>query len=574
MLERWVFRILAIFLLSLTSFLTADLSEEAAIRRIFAFLKIKSPHNAVIEAESALEKFPRSASIHSALISALAADGKEIEALKLLRDNQPPKEWMSKRRELTEIAWAILSKGNSSDQLLVRIMSLIGSSLTRDVRAVPFLLTHLQSSNAALRFLALRFAPLYKDKILCEAISELLMKEQVIPVKCEAIRTIGRMEMLEENNALEEIIASSKALPEEKVAAMEALLMLSEEVEEKELIPLFHSNRSGLRQLGCEIVAYFGLKEKKAMVSELLKDSSSQVRLTALHALGMLGEAPEVGSLFDDPCPEVSITAAWAALRMGIKGGEEIIEKWCEGSNSDLRHYAAAVLSKVGVAGTSLSLRILKKSTDPYVRVNLALGLIGYRVETALACEEIAHFLVTEKNLLMWDQKINSHISAIHPSTVRHIEMIPRYPQLVDDFVRLDLLSTLAMMRYPNVDEVLKEFLKHEMWGVSFTAGELLLTEGEGEMMDVIRGLLQSQDESLRLQAAILLTAMAGDGGAFKVLKEAYSKSNRDRKIAILEALAQSGSKESLPFLIEILGDSFQVLRILSASALIQCLQS
>ena len=45
-------------------------------------------------------------------------------------------------------------------------------------------------------------------------------------------------------------------------------------------------------------------------------------------------------------------------------------------------------------------------------------------------------------------------------------------------------------------------------------------------------------------------------------------------KIHILEAIAHIGSKKSIKFLVNTLEEPFQILRVIAASALIQCINS
>lgn len=74
------------------------------------------------------------------------------------------------------------------------------------------------------------------------------------------------------------------------------------------------------------------------------------------------------------------------------------------------------------------------------------------------------------------------------------------------------------------------------------------------------------------MQAALILALLGSDDAAVKVLQEAYSKVEREIKVYILEALGHIGDPQSIPFLLEILNEPFQVLRVVAASALIQCL--
>jgi HEAT repeat protein len=138
--------------------------------------------------------------------------------------------------------------------------------------------------------------------------------------------------------------------------------------------------------------------------------------------------------------------------------------------------------------------------------------------------------------------------------------------------VRLDLLNILCIMQHPKAQEAVKSYVKNESWGITGTAVAVLLEEGDEGAMTVISGLLQDEDPHIRVQAAFILAMMGSDPDAVKVLQEAYPKMSRAIKIQILEAIGHVGSLESVPFLIDILSEPFQLLRVIAASAMIQCL--
>lgn len=230
---------------------------------------------------------------------------------------------------------------------------------------------------------------------------------------------------------------------------------------------------------------------------------------------------------------------------------------------------AAGTLSSCGKKGIPLALEKMEKSEDLFVRANLALGLIGQRVEVAKASEVIYEMLEKETPL-MWDQ--NSRMRILDRSRVSHIDQIPNYPKVVDQMVRLDLLNILCIMQHPKAQEAVKGYVKNESWGITGAAVAVLLEEGDEGAMTVISGLLKDEDPHIRVQAAFILAMMGGDPEAVKILQEAYPKMARDIKIQILEAVGHVGSLESIPFLIEILSEPFQLMRVIAASAMIQCL--
>ena len=170
----------------------------------------------------------------------------------------------------------------------------------------------------------------------------------------------------------------------------------------------------------------------------------------------------------------------------------------------------------------------------------------------------------------MWEQ--NAQVRILAPSLLRHIEQIPNYPKVTDQMVRLDLLNILCIMNHPKAQHAVKGFVKNESWGITGAAVAVLLEQGDEEAMTVISSLLKDEDPQVRVQAAFILAMMGNDPAAVKVLQEAYPKMARDIKIQILEAIGHVGSLDSVPFLIDILGEPFQMLRVVAASAMIQCL--
>ncbi len=172
----------------------------------------------------------------------------------------------------------------------------------------------------------------------------------------------------------------------------------------------------------------------------------------------------------------------------------------------------------------------------------------------------------------MWDVGGNPLFRSLAPSRVKHIEHIPHYPVVVDQLVRLDLLSVLSIQRYPNTQAAVKEFLLTRTWGVTGAAAATLLQEGDDEGLAAVRELLKDPEEKVRVQAAMILAMVGSDPSAVDVLQEAYGQVDREMKVHILEALAHIGDPRSIPFLAQILKEPFQVLRVVAASALIQCL--
>ncbi len=526
----------------------------------------------MIEAEKILNQYPESKKLRMAYLQALAEKGDETAVLK---EWAKGKEELQKDRHALEIlAWGVLKKGDLSSQLNIHLSAMIGAALTRDVRAVPMLVNAMRGTNALLRLIAVKFATSYGDGPLQEELKRMLTEEKVWFVRVEVIRAIGAMRILSLREPLKEIISQRKTLAEEKAEAIIALVQMYDAVRPSDLKAVLKSNRAGLRQLGCQIISHFDLHEHVKELMPLLQDASPDVRTYALHTMGLLrAPVPKeiLAHLLKDSSPMVSITACWVSTLQGEEEGVQALEHWMHDIHPRWRLMAAATLSGCGSKGVTLALQEMEKNEDPFVRANLALGLVGQRVETKKAAQVLYDTLhLQEGPLMMWDDSF--HFRILSPSFVGHIEQIPNYPRMVDQMVRLDLLNVLCIMNHPKAQEAVKGYVKNEAWGVTGAAVSVLIEEGDEEAMKVVAGLLKDEDPHVRVQAAFILAMMGNDPEAIKVLQEAYPTMSRELKIQILEAIGHIGSLDSIPFLIDILSEPFQMLRVVAASAIIQCL--
>lgn len=571
-----------ILLLSMTGRLFAEQKEEEFKKRIYAHLMISDRLSAVEEAEKAVREYPESKALQLAYIRALSEKGDETEAMEQWVETSIKfQEEKNNRRMLELLAWGVLNKGESSAQLNIRLNSMLGAAFTRDAKAIPILLEQMRASNALLRSIAVKLATSFGDAPLKDEIARLLKEEKIWYVRLDVIQAVGLLRLHELKGELKEIIGNPRTLAEEKASAIVALVSMYDQIDREELVSLVRSDRAGLRQLAVEVITHLNMKEELDLLLPLLCDTSSDVRISALNGLGLMrvqkvGSTP-VSELLEENVhsnsPEVAITASYVLVLLNEREGGRQLSRWLKSENPEWRRLSSAALSASGKYGLKLTLKEFRETEDPYVKINLAIGLIGQRTQVKMACDAIHEVFSQEKNALwMWDSHSNPLFRSLAPSRVKHIEHIPHYPAVVDQLVRLDLLSILSILRYPNAQAAVREFLQMRTWGVTGAAAATLLQEGDEEDLAAIRELLTDPDEKIRVQAAMILAIVGSDPSAVKILQEAYPHVDREMKVHILEALAHIGDPISIPFLVDILKEPFQVLRVVSASALIQCL--
>jgi HEAT repeat protein len=544
-----------------------------------AHLLIDDANSAFVEAERLALDYPQSREALSALVRALAALGEEEKALDTWHQiSARHPNVLHDRGLLEDLGWGVLKKGISSSQYGVRLGALIGSYLTHDVRAVPIFLRMLRDSNAVIRSVAVQMASGYGDAALKDEILRMLSEEKVWMVRLEVIRATGQLRMKAAAPVLQAVVTSERSMLEERHVAIQSLIEISDRADPAEISRLASSNRAGLRHLAVAIALHFKVKEAKGEVLRLLSDTHSDVRIAALNAVGLLyREWMTPRELIDvltprlqDTDPMVAITAAWAVMLIDPARGEPALARWLEDPMGEHRRMAAAALAATGDKGVALAVKTLRESSDPYVRANVALGLIGQRHEIAACADCIVQFLASEKRMWMWDNRPNPLFQALAPSQVRHVDQIPNYPEAIDMMTRLNLVSLLAMIEDPRAIDALKSFLQTKKWGITGVAAATLLQEGDDTALEIVRQLLDDPNPKVRLQACLVLAMYGKDESVLQQLQNAYAGADFEVKLYILEALGQIGSPDGHSFLISVLREPFPLLRVAAAAALIQ----
>lgn len=566
-----------LYLLLLPILLIGKVSESEGVRRVRSHLIIDDTASALQEAQDLIKRFPSSKEIGSVLVEALAAAGEEEKALEswhALSTRYP--DLALDRHLLEELSWGVLRKGLDSTQYGVRLASLVGAFLTRDTRALPFLVKMMRDSNAVVRSVAAQMATQYQDAPLKDEIVRLMHEEKVWIVRLEVIRSAGALRIKEMAPFLKHLIQSEKTTYEERMLAIESLCYMCDSITIPEWKVFAESNRAGMRHLACSIALHFKLEEVNAEMLRLLHDPHPDVRMAALNAFGLfyrkLNQTAEIQEhirpLLQDPTPEVAVTAAWAALLSGLSD-EGVFERFLTSSLPEQRRFTAAALSATGTFGASIAKTTLKTSQDPYVKANLALGLLGQREEIAL-CSDILYEFCQDKRMWMWDTRPNPLFRVLAPSQVRHVDHIPNYPESIDQMTRLNLIALLAVVEDPRAIDALKTFLKKKSWGITGVAAATLLQEGDEASLEVVRMLLNDPDPNVRLQACFVLAMLGRDESVLRDLQGAYTSADHEKKLHILEAMGHVGGIESFHFLLSAFNEPFPILRVAAAAALIQ----
>jgi HEAT repeat protein len=553
--------------------------EDESVKAINAHIRIRDYNSAISEAVDALHQYPHSKPLWQTYIKALGKAGNEREMLSTWKGYTDVFPEEKENREITEtLSWAVINNASNSSSPIVRLMALLSGYFSQDSRGVEILLKSLQDKNSGVRGLAVKLSADLRDDAIKDAVYKMFKQETVWKVRLGAIQALGHMKMRSVQPELMELLQNSKISAEETVAIVQALVHLMDSAARSDIIKLANSSRAGLRLLACQVIAHFDMKNEVDLIAHLCDDHNALVRKEALWLIGYLridelkGKrvADIAAEKINDLDADVGLKAAWLMTLHDQQRGQKAFERWLNHPTRDVQIAAAAHLSACGKYGMPLAINHFNKSTDPIVRMNLALGMIGQRMQTENACRSLYDGINRTSERLAFDE--DNHVRSLVPSKVRYSDDLDKSPEAVDQVTRLEILNILAMMKFPHAQKAIKQFLKEKNWGITTIAAATLLTEGEEEAIAIVEKLLEDADMQVRVQAALILALWGGGDRALETLSKAYGEVDREMKEHILEGIVRIASPKSIPFLLERLQEQNQSMRVIAAAGLILCL--
>lgn len=540
-------------------------------------IDLVNAHLVLKDTKGALQEIKSNTSASSeellkAKIKVYAASGNEHEMLAAwnqLTALQP--ELKDDRAIIEEMSWGVVEKGISSGSAISRIISAIAASMSGSAHGVKWLQHLLKDNNAAIRELSVELSAQQRDECLQDSVLALIQKETNWSVRLQAIRALGSMKCRKARPFLTKLLHQSNVTAAEKAAALQSLVILYEDAEERDLLNLASSEHSGLRELCSEVIGKLFLYQHAGFLKKLAYDPVSDVRFAAIQALGVLGvDAKEIAEAkIHDRDEEVAIAAAWLLTVQGNQKGSDYLYEQLQSKHQSTRMAASAALNASGAFGVEVAEKVFRNHSDPYIRLNAGLYLLNQQSLATRPDDMIYQIMSDSKDLWMWRER--GIFRAIAPSTLRHRGEVARYPEAVDSMVRLEVLQTLAINEHPKALNAAKDYLRERSFGITGAATALLLTEGDQETLQIVKQLLHDPDTKISVQAALVLALWGRDEEVIDTLQKSYAFADRETRERILEGLGRVGTQSSLPFLIEKFDEPHQNLRIIAAAAALQC---
>ena len=543
------------------------------------YLLLKDYLSAEAVYKEALALTPQDPALRKLLIETYARQGKEKEMLKAWKTFYQEEEEAALDHDLLEkMAWGVIEKGHKSSTPMVRLFAMLAAVISQDIQGVHLLCRELKSDHSGIRAVALQLAAMLGDDLLKPVIASLFAHEKVFEVRLAAIKAVGKLRMKELKGDLERLASSDKASFEERTAAIEALIHFHDKILPFELKTLLQSDKIIHKIVGLKLAPMADFEIGIEEILPLLDDSFYEVRQTALHTLGLLyyfdedqhEELEEVAKKYlEDKSSKVRIVALWLKTLIEPAETEQVWLEFLLSNKEEERQLASALITSLGTKALSALKRAFYKTEDPILKVNLAIGLVKQRQEMGRASQAILEALHQKNSLWMWKEILGQKVLAESDLPAASFQSPPLDVHRV---CQLEILSILALFDKEAAREGIQKFLKQRNFQVTGIALALLLTEYSEDAAEVVRPLMEDSAYPNRAEACVLMALWSGDQSMAKTMESLYLNSDRKRKEFLLEAFGRLTGTDSLPFLIERLGEPYPTLRMIAASSIIQCL--
>ncbi|MCE5294037.1 MAG: HEAT repeat domain-containing protein [Chlamydiales bacterium] len=536
--------------------------------RIESLLAIGDAHGALLELEPMLAADPDNRLLQRQEIQCLAKQGNITALLKAYKcfNNS------SDKALLEDVAWAIINQASHSNSNFIRQEAYIAAFMSNDARGIPLCQKALTDQSEQMRLLATSMAARAHDEVLKTTCHKALEHDPSKRVRLQSINTVGAMRYEPAQATLLKILESKDSDAVEKMAAIEALTHIAQQVDTSHIESLVKSDRAILRLLACELVLNQFDSQHAKHILPLINDSVFDVRLAAIECISALGQKPtddQMELLLAHKDIKTKILANYLSLVVSYKEKEAVANftTFMQHQDQMIRLFATGAICHSG-RHIHQFVDSFAKFDDPLVRLNLAIGCIWQRIDVQRAASFILHAL-KDSGRLSW-QNVGT-ISFVAPSTAFHSSQYARLPESEDLALRLELYSMLACCPNVSIYEPLKAFLKERTWGISGQSINLMMQEGLIYFKELSE-LVHDDCPEIALQAAFILAFYAQDDDALKVLTKAFGDSPRQMKEYILYAVATIGTKSALPFLVQVLNEPSESLRVMAARGILICL--
>ncbi|MFA6916919.1 MAG: HEAT repeat domain-containing protein [Parachlamydiales bacterium] len=477
---------------------------------------------------------------------------------------------------LEEIAWCILQNGLSNPAPVTRLASLVAAGSARDARAHAFITQGLSDTCGVVRSTACKVVGQIRAIEFAPVLAKLAVSDKSILTRLTALESLVSMKHPQAKALILAYSTRPETTREERHILARFLAVVDEDNPYKCFKQLAEGKDPALRALAVEYAVFTRLLESIPALFKLVDDPRWEVRAASLQALAVFWpqwEPNEEIIANIRTCSEshegiLAVSGAWVLALCKPQEGINKLNLLTIHPNQKVKVGAVSGLCAVGLKAVPY-LRYLAyaEQTDPFIKLNAALGLLKLRTEVLPASRVVEKLL--DGKIERMSQANFGFLSGVVAAKDASEGELP--PELMDIAQRLEILQLLAILKVPSAYSMLESFLSSRTWGVSGMASLILLSEKNESAVELVEELLRkARFPQTRLQAALVLAMWGRSDAAVEPLHAAYAGAGKETKERILNALSEIGAIASIPFLMEAIQEPSSSMRIQAASALLK----
>jgi hypothetical protein len=482
-----------------------------------------------------------------------------------------PQEKSSLSQDLSEkIAWAIIENAKNSSHPRIRAEAAIAASSSHDIKGVRILESLMLDPHQNIQEFSLSLAVPYNDACI-QALAERLALSPFRNVKIAAAKLLAAQKAPNAKKTLLTLLHDETLSEADLFTVIELLVSLKEDLDLAWIQEAANSPSMQQRAFAAASITMHPTKEGLQLISPLLNDPSSTVRELALISFGLfqnlMDNQTDIKNIFYKNLSSTSLstqaTAAWALLLSNDKQAETWFLKAAEKKKPEELIIVVSRVMRSGKAGIPLAQKMLQKISEPYSRINLAVYLLMHRSAIEQSSKIIQETLPSKTLIGEHSENIFSWIGK---TTACHDPNIPRLPEAEDLHTRLFLIALRKYSECPIEQKELELMLHDRSWGSSAAAAQFLFQEML-PLDEILKELLSSKDESIRIQAVLLLTVLSRSSEAAEALLNQYEHASKAGKEILLAGFYFLPASKSKTILFPLLFDESELLRTRAAGA-------
>jgi HEAT repeat protein len=504
------------------------------------------------------------------------AEIKDAEGMKALWEKTKSVESLD-NATAERIAWINIETASRSYHPKLRAEALFAAAGSQDVHGVHILTYMLDDEHQGIQQMALELACHYPDASVQQQAKK-IARGALPETRVAAAALLAVQKAPCAKDVLHSMLFDDTLSAEDHVIIASFLAQLSDRVDLAWLQNAVKDTHPSLRALAATSVRTHPTAEGLRLLIPLLDDSSTAVRRCVFETFGLWQSLiPESRDLLiaawsqglQSPASVIAATSAWGLLLSSDEKSKQEASKWFEQAiqtgTKEQELTACSRLIKTGSNGLTLAAKLLKTIKEPLPKLNLASYLLLNRTNVSEAAEglrtALPSALVADESSGIFEW-IGTYSKPHHPG-------IPRLPESEDLLIRLQLAALRRYAGEPVSREEVEKMLNDRAWGVCAATSIFVFQEFASSLNEVLNPLLSHETESIRIQAALLLTIVSPSKTAAAILAEQYALASREGKEALILGFSCLPLSQTKPYLIPLLFDSSPAIRTRASGALI-----